>query len=59
MRTVLLGKLKESAVSVLPVVAIVFLLNLTPLVDFSFEEILTFLISAVFLIIGISLFNLS
>ena len=58
MRTVLLGKLKESAVSVLPVVAIVFLLNLTPLVDFSFEEILTFLISAVFLIIGISLFNL-
>ena len=32
MRTVLLGKLKESAVSVLPVVAIVFLLDLTPLV---------------------------
>jgi hypothetical protein len=54
----LLGKFKESAVSVLPVVAIVFLLNLTPLVDFSFEEIFTFLISAVFLIVGISLFNL-
>ena len=58
LRTVLLGKLKESAVSVLPVVGIVFLLNLTPLVDFSFPEILTFLISALFLIIGISLFNL-
>ena len=58
MRAVLIGKLKESAVSVLPVVGIVFLLNLFGLVDFSTGEILTFLISAVFLIIGISLFNL-
>lgn len=58
MRAVLIGKLKESAVSVLPVVGIVFLLNLFGLVDFSTGEILTFLISAVFLIVGISLFNL-
>ena len=58
MRAVLLGKLKESAVSVLPVVGIVFLLNLFGLVDFTTGEIMTFLISAVFLILGISLFNL-
>jgi len=55
---VLLKKLTESLVSVLPVVSIVFLLNLTPLVDFSATEISTFLISAAFLIIGIALFNL-
>ena len=53
----LLKKIKESLVSVLPVVAIVFLINLTPLVDFSATEITAFLVSAVFLIIGIALFN--
>ena len=58
MATVLLHKIKESLTSVLPVVAIVFFLNLTPLVDFSAEEIITFLVCAVFLIFGISLFNL-
>ena len=58
MGAVLLNKVKESAVSVLPVVGIVFLLNLFGIVDFSAEEIWTFLISAVFLILGISLFNL-
>jgi len=58
LKNVLLKKLTESLVSVLPVVSIVFLLNLTPLVDFSATEISTFLISAAFLIIGIALFNL-
>ena len=58
MKNVLLKKLTESLVSVLPVVSIVFLLNLTPLVDFSATEISAFLISAAFLIIGIALFNL-
>lgn len=58
MRTVLLGKLKESSVSVLPVVGIVFLLKIVGLADFSAEEIITFLVSAAFLIFGISLFNL-
>ncbi len=58
MKNVLLKKLTESLVSVLPVVSIVFLLNLTPLVDFSATEISVFLISAAFLIIGIALFNL-
>lgn len=58
MKTILFKKLNESLTSVLPIVAIVFLLNLTPLVEFSTAEILAFLISAVFLIIGIGLFNL-
>ncbi len=58
LKTVLFKKLKESLISVLPIVAIVFVLNLTPLVDFSTTEIAAFLISAVFLIIGIGLFNL-
>ncbi len=55
---ILLKKLKESLISVFPVVAILVLLNLTPLVNFSWKEITVFLISAVFLIIGIALFNL-
>ena len=51
-------KVKESMISVLPVVVIVFILNMTPLVSFSTTEIITFLISSVFLIFGIGLFNL-
>ncbi|MBE6635849.1 MAG: DUF1538 domain-containing protein [Ruminococcaceae bacterium] len=58
MWSVLLKKIKESMVSVLPVVAIVFVLNLTPLTNFTTNETVTFLISAVFLIIGIGLFNM-
>ena len=55
---VLMKKLKEALVSVLPVAALVFLLNLTPLVNFSGKELLVFLISAFFLILGIGFFNL-
>ena len=58
MHSVLVKKLKESLVSVLPIVAIVFVLNLTPLINFSTPEMVVFLISAVFLILGIALFNL-
>ena len=58
MNSVLLKKLKESLVSVIPIVAIVFFLNLTPIIHFSTSEITVFLISAVFLILGIALFNL-
>ena len=58
MNAVLMKKIKESLVSVLPVVAIVFLLNLTPIINFSTSEIITFLICSLFLIIGIGLFNL-
>ena len=58
MSSFLLKKLRESLVSVMPIVAIVFVLNLTPLINFSAAEITVFLISAVFLIAGIALFNL-
>ena len=56
--SVLLKKLKEALVSVLPVAAIVCLLNLTPLVHFTGLEIGVFLASAVFLILGIGLFSM-
>lgn len=58
MQKILLIKLKESLVSVLPVSLIVFLLNFTPIVDFSTREMAVFSISTLFLIIGIGLFNL-
>ena len=58
MAKILSIKLKESLVSVLPVTLIVFLLNLTPLTDFSSREIIVFVVATVFLIIGIGLFNL-
>ena len=58
MKNILFVKLKESLVSVLPVTVIVFLLNLTPLVDFSGMEIGIFMVSTVVLIVGIGLFNL-
>ena len=51
-------KLKESLVSVLPVTAIVILLNFTPMVNFSVRETLVFLISSLVLILGMGLFNL-
>ena len=58
MGKILLSKIKESLVSVLPVTIIVFLLNLTPLVSFTGVEIGTFIVATVFLILGIGLFNL-
>lgn len=54
----LLTKLKEATVSVLPVAAIVLLLNFTPLVNFSTTESVVFALSAVALIFGMALFNL-
>ncbi len=55
---ILLNKLKESLISVLPVTVIVVILNFTPLIDFSFREIMIFAGSSVFLILGIGLFNM-
>lgn len=51
-------KFKESAVSILPVVGIVFLVSLTPLFSMDNEESKIFLISALSLIIGMTLFNI-
>lgn len=58
MRSVLNKKISEALTSVLPVVLIVILLYVTPLVNLTATELSVFLISAVFLIIGIGLFNL-
>lgn len=58
MRKILLSKLKEALISVLPVAAIVLIISFTPVVDLSLTEILAFAVSAVFLILGIGLFNL-
>lgn len=55
---VLFHKLKEAAISVLPVAAIVVLLDLTSLIDLTSTELIVFLIAAVCLIIGIGLFSL-
>ena len=55
---ILLIKLREALVSVLPVTVIVILLNLTPWVSFSTRETVAFLVASVFLVLGIGLFNL-
>ena len=54
----LFTKLKEAAISVLPVTLIVLLLDLTPLVDFSFHEAWVFVACAALLVLGMALFNL-
>ena len=58
MRKQLFGKIKEALISVLPVTLIVIILYFTPLVNLTSQELIAFIISAVLLIIGISLFNL-
>ena len=54
----LLKKLSESTVSVLPVTAIVLILNFTPLISLSLKETLVFVCCAIALIVGMALFNL-
>ena len=51
-------KIKEALISALPVTAIVYIMSLTPLFDFSKTELITFSIGAVLLVLGIGLFNL-
>ncbi len=51
-------KILEAGLSVFPVFLAVLILQLTPLVSFTPEELLTFVFSAVALVLGISLFNL-
>ena len=52
------AKIVEALVSALPITAIVYVLALTPLFDFSAAELITFSIGAVLLIVGIGLFNM-
>ncbi len=51
-------KIKEALISALPVTLIVYILALTPLVDLTAAELITFSVGAVLLILGIGLFNL-
>jgi len=51
-------KILEALVSALPITALVYLMGLTPLFDFSSVELITFTIGAVLLVLGIGLFNL-
>ena len=51
-------KIKEALVSALPITAIVYIMALTPLFDFSQEELITFTIGAVLLVLGIGMFSL-
>ena len=51
-------KIKEALLSALPVTLIVYLLALTPLVDLTGVELVTFTVGAALLILGIGLFNL-
>lgn len=53
-----LHKLREAFISVLPVTVIVLILAATPLADFTGTELGAFAVAAVFLILGIGLFNL-
>ena len=55
---VLLEKIKEAALSVLPIVAIVLVLSFTPLITIGTNELIVFLVSTIFLIVGIALFNI-
>ena len=54
----LLAKIKESMISVMPVALIVLLLACTPLLSLSLTEIVVFFVSAVLLVVGIGLFNM-
>ena len=46
-------KIKEALISALPVTAIVYIMSLKPLFDFSQTELITFSIGAVLLVLGI------
>ncbi len=51
-------KIKEALLSALPITAIVYILSLTPLFNFSHYELITFTVGAVMLVLGIGFFNL-
>ena len=53
-----LHKLKESVVSVLPIILFVLLLNLTPIINMSWREVWAFVLASALIIVGIALFNL-
>ncbi|MCM1546537.1 MAG: DUF1538 domain-containing protein [Clostridiales bacterium] len=58
MLKILLSKLKEAVISVLPITVIVLIISFTPLASLTTAETVAFSVSAVGLIVGIALFNL-
>ena len=52
------AKILEALISALPITAIVYLMSLLPWFHFSPDELITFTAGAVFLVLGIGLFNL-
>ena len=58
MRQQLWLKIKDALMSALPITLIVYVLSLLPWFNFTTTELITFTISAVFLILGIGMFNL-
>ena len=58
MKRLLVGKIKESLFSVLPVTLIVIILNFTSFLSLQLNEIIIFTVSAIFLILGIGFFTL-
>lgn len=51
-------KILEALISALPITVIVYLMSLLPWFDFTSTELITFTVGAVFLVLGIGLFNL-
>lgn len=51
-------KIREALISALPITLIVYILALTPLVDLSGNEMITFTIGAVLLVVGLGIFSL-
>ena len=51
-------KILEALISALPITVIVYLMSLLPWFDFTPTELITFTVGAVFLVLGIGLFNL-
>lgn len=58
MKGALLSKIKEALISVLPVAVIVYILNLTPLINLNTADLMTFGISTLFLVFGIGMFSM-
>ena len=54
----LFSKIREALVSALPITVIVYIMSLTPWFNFSVNELISFTVGAVLLILGIGLFNL-
>ena len=58
MKKALLAKLWEALISVMPVMALILIISFTPLAPLTWLARIVFIVSSVFLVLGIGLFNL-